>query len=534
MILKNCLLFSSIFFVSFNFAQSSQPQPWINVKEFGAVGDGSTLNTESIQKAIDYASKSGATLIFPQGTYLTGSIHLRSNLGIHLEPGAVILGSQKIENYDPYEKLDFPNDADNETSYFHHSLMWGEDIENITISGSGIIDSNFTKRGGPKPLAFKRCKNIKIEGIKIINAPNYAISLLGCEQVIIDKVQILNAYADGIDPDSCQFVFISNCRIESVDDAIVPKSSFSLGYRKPCTDITVTNCYLSTKCNGFKLGTESGSDFKRITVSNCIIKGFGDEHRPVISGIAIESVDGAHIEGITITNITMEKVRTPIFIRLGNRGRDNAPGPGSIKGITISNVVATKACNPNIIAGIPGYPVEDVLIENVHCSFIGAPPLRPLNEPVPEEEGRYPEALMFGALPSYAYFIRHAKNIMLSNISFSAEEPFWRLVNLKSRETVWNEDGIPVNNSEPSTPNIAVYVEDVDELLINQWREKTITNEVPLLYLRDVKNARIDTPLHNRKNQHWCTIEGNDPSSVFFTSTVHNKQGENIILKSSN
>ncbi|MCX8064556.1 MAG: glycoside hydrolase family 28 protein [Candidatus Hydrogenedentes bacterium] len=506
----------------------SQHEIWLNVKDFGAIADGSTLNTVNLQKAIDKASKEGRTLLIPSGVYLTGSLHLRSNLSIHLEPNAIILGSQKVENYDPYEELGFPNDADKETSFFHHSLMWGEDVENIVITGYGVIDSNFTQRGGPKTLAFKRCKNIKIEGITIRNSPNYAISLLGCSQVIIDKVQILNAHADGIDPDCCQFVFISNCRIESFDDAIVPKSSFSLGYRLPCTDIVVTNCYLSTKCNGFKLGTESGSDFKRITVSNCVIKGFGDGHRPVISGVALESVDGGNIEGVTISNITMEKVRTPLFIRLGNRGRDNAPGPGSIKGITISNIIATKACNPNIIAGIPGHYVEDVLIENIHCSFIGAPPLRSVTEPVPEEESRYPEALMFGALPSYAFFIRHAKNIMLNNISFSGEENFWRIKNLKFRETWWNEDGIPINNSEPSTPGLAFYLEDVDGFKISQWREKANTTESPLIYLKCVKNARIDTPLHTRETVHWCTIAGKDNTNIEFTGNILTKVGKHI------
>lgn len=508
-----------------------QTQVFLNIKDLGAVGDGATLNTETIQKAIDKASNEGLTIVFPQGKYLTGSLHLRSNTKIVLETGAVILGSQKIENYDQYEELGFPNDADKETSFFHHSLLWGEDIENVTISGSGTIDSNFTKRGGPKPLAFKRCKNLRIEGITILNSPNYAISLLGCEQVVIDKVQILNGYADGIDPDSCQFVFISNCRIETYDDAIVPKTSFSLGYRKPCTDITVINCYLSTKCNGFKLGTESGSDFKRITVTNCIIKGFGEGHRPVISGVALESVDGSNIENISISNLVMEKVRTPIFIRLGNRGRDNAPGPGSIKGVTISNIVATKACNPNIIAGIPDYPVEDILLENIHCSFIGAPPLRPITESVPEEEARYPEALMFGAMPSYAFFIRHAKNIMLNNISFSAEEPFWRIADLKLRDTMWNENGVPVNNSKPASPGISIYVEDVDGIMIHQWREKANTSDSPLIHLKNVSNARIDTPLHYRKTPHWCTVVGGDTNSIKYTGSTDTKVGENIIIQ---
>ncbi len=507
----NYYLFSlMILMASFAYSES------INLRDFGAVGNANTLDTTFIQKAIDTASEKGCTLIVPSGTYLTGSLHLKSNLHIYLEPGAVILGSQKREDYDPYEELDFPNDADHETSFFHHSLMWGENIDDISITGFGTIDSNFTKRGGPKALAFKNCKNIRIEGITIRNCPNYTISLLGCEQVIIDKVQIANGYADGIDPDSCQFVFISNCRIETVDDAIVPKSSFSLGYHRPCTDITVTNCHLSTRCNGFKLGTESGGDFRRINFSNSIIQGLLSAQRPGISGVAIESVDGAHIEGITITGIVMDWVRSPIFIRLGNRGRDGATSPGSIKGITISNIVATRASNPNIIAGIPDYPVENVLIQNVFCSFNGSNPLRPINEPVPEEIARYPEALMFGALPSYAFFIRHARNVQLQNFSFETVAPFWRITTHKYKDILWDERGNPTNYFEHSSPEIAIWAEDVIDFIFSNWHEKNTSNTTEILYLKDVQNAQIDTPLHHRNISHWYTIQGGQTDTIQF------------------
>ncbi len=494
----------------------------INLRDFGAVGNANTLDTTFIQKAIDTASEKGCTLIIP------GSLHLKSNLHIHLEPGAVILGSQKKEDYDPYEKLDFPNDADHETSFFHHSLMWGEDITNISITGHGIINSNFTKRGGPKALAFKCCKDIRIEGITFQNCPNYTISLLGCEQVIIDKVQILNGYADGIDPDSCQFVFISNCRIETVDDAIVPKSSFSLGYRRPCTDITVTNCYLSTRCNGFKLGTESGGDFKRITFSNSVVRGLYTTQKPGISGIAIESVDGSNIEGITVTGIVMDWVRSPIFIRLGNRGRDGATSPGSIRGITISNIIATRASNPNIIAGIPDYPVENVLIQNVFCSFNGSNPLRPIDEPVPEEISRYPEALMFGALPSYAFYIRHARNVQLQNFSFETVSPFWRINTHTYKDIIWDEQGNPTNYFEKSSPGIAIWAEDVQHFILSDWHEKGTSDNTEILYLKDIQNAQISTPLNNRSNSHWCTIQGGKPDTIHFTCPDKVEKNKNI------
>src|SRR6185295_4075607 len=164
-------------------------------------------------------------------------------------------------------------------------------------------------------------------------------------------VTILNALADGIDPDASQNVRISNCHIESWDDAIVPKASFSLGERRATENITVTNCYLATACNCFKLGTESGGDFKRIAVSNCIMDGLKGK-RDAISGIALESVDGSNLDGVVVSNITMVNVCAPIFIRLGNRGRDMEPDVhGTLKNVSIDNVVATNASLTCSISG---------------------------------------------------------------------------------------------------------------------------------------------------------------------------------------
>ena len=220
---------------------------------------------------IDCAKNGGGTVYFPPGIYLSGSIHLKSDVALYLDHGTVLMASPNDEDFDPYEKLDFENDSDHETSFFHFALLWGEDIERLAISGNGTIDGNRRKRGGPKPIALKRCKEVSIKDITILNAPNYAISMLGTDYVNIDGVSILNGYCDGIDPDACRHVRISNCHIDSYDDAIVPKASFSLGYRRSTEYITITNCQLSTNCNAFKLGTESGGDFKYITVSNCVI-----------------------------------------------------------------------------------------------------------------------------------------------------------------------------------------------------------------------------------------------------------------------
>ncbi len=366
-----------------------------NVIAFGAKADENSKDTRAIQNAIETCHRDGGgTVYFPPGTYLCGSLHLRSDVALFLDHGAIIKASTDNDDFDPYETLDFPNDADHETSFFHYSLIWGENVERVAILGTGIIDGNRSKRGGPKPIAFKRCQQVTIKDITILNAPNYAISLLGTDYVNIDGVNIFNGYCDGIDPDGCKYVRIANCQIETWDDAIVPKASFSLGARRAVEYLTVTNCLLATNCNAFKLGTESGGGFKYITVSNCVFYNRASG-RPPISGIALESVDGGDIDGVTISNISMLNVQTPIFLRLGNRGRDmESPTPGTLKNVFISNVTATGAEKPCPIVGIPDHYVEDIILDNIQITYKGGGTTDQTKIQVPEYESKYPSAIM--------------------------------------------------------------------------------------------------------------------------------------------
>lgn len=397
---------------------------WLNVQQFGARGDGTTDATRAVQAAIDACNEQGGgTVSFPPGIYLCGSLHLKSNVALFLTHGAKILAHPNDARFDPCEILGFPNDADRETSYFHFALIWGEDLENIAIYGTGTIDGNRTKRGGPKPIALKRCRQVSIQDISIIHAPNYAISLLGTDFVNIDGVTIRDSFCDGIDPDACHHVRIANCQIETWDDAIVPKASFSPGYRRSTEFLTVTNCQLATACNAFKLGTESGGDFKFITVSNCVFYNL-PQYRQPSAGIALESVDGAHIDGVTISNISMQNVETPVFLRLGNRGRDQAtPTPGSLKNVIISNITATGAKRGCLVAGIPDFPVTGVTLDNLRISITGGGAAELTRRDVPEEIAKYPDSEMFGDLPAFGFYGRHAINLKVRNLQFSLESP---------------------------------------------------------------------------------------------------------------
>ncbi len=418
-----------------------------NVKDYGAVGDGVVLDKAAINKAVKACGASGGgTVYFPAGTYLSGSIRLESNVALYLDAGATILGaSNDINAYDLPEELGFEQFQDFGHSHWHNSLIWGENLENIAITGTGTIDgggmtigryagkgSDPAPGGGDKTIALKLCKNILIKDITIKHAGHFAILPTGCDNMTIDNVKI-DTNRDGINLDSCRNVRISNCSINSPrDDALCPKSSYALGFKRATENVTITNCVVSgykegtmldgtfTDGGGYgriKFGTESNGGFKNIVISNCIF----DRCR----GLALEVVDGGIMENISISNITMRDVANPpIFIRLGNRARGpNNPPVGKIRNIDISNILVTgaDARYGSIISGIPGHPVEDVRLNNIRIIYKGGGTKEDAKIAPPEKERAYPEPGMFGRIPSYGFYCRHIKGLEFHNVEVGFE-----------------------------------------------------------------------------------------------------------------
>ena len=506
------------------------PAGLYDVKTVGAVGDGVAKDTAAVQMAIDKcADGGGGTVYLGPGTYLCGSLHLRSGVTLWLDAGATIKGSEDNDDYDPYEELGFENDSDRETTYFHYALIWGEDVERIAIIGQGAIDGNRSKRRGPKPIALKRCRHVDIKGITIVNAPNYCISMIGTDYVNIDGVTIRNAYCDGIDPDSCKNVRISNCNIESIDDAIVPKASFSLGERRATENLVVTNCVLSTECNGFKLGTESSGDFKRIAVSNCVMTGL--RGHPATGGISLESVDGSNLDGVVVSNITMVDVRTPIFIRLGNRGRDmETPIPGSLRNVSISNVVATGASITSTITGIPEHDVQNVTLSNIRLSYAGGVPYCPPDEAIPEMESHYPDGDMFEAMPAYGLYCRHVDGLTLSDVNLGYEDDFYRLEVVHDGEIDWvNDTGIP-QPSTPGRPGIALLCDDVSALHISGLRARPSTEEDALVRLVNVRDALVRGCLAPAGTRTFLEVVGSDTHDFSLTGSDLRNAEDPVVL----
>ena len=439
----------------------------LNVREFGAKADGRTADRDSINKAIEAAAAAhGGTVYFPAGTYVTGSIHLRSNVSLQFESGAVILASEDPAAYDEAEPNSSTKFQDFGHSHWHNSLFWGENLSNVVIAGKGLINGKALTRearttGGNKAIALKLCRNVTIRDISILSGGHFGILATGVDNLTVDNLTV-DTNRDGIDIDGCHNVRLSNLSVNSPnDDAIVLKATHALGFRRATEAVTITNSFVSgydmgTLLDGtygrelkkapdrdgptgrVKIGTESEGDFRNITISN-----IGFEHS---RGLALESVDGAHIEDVAISNITMRDVsNSPIFIRLGSRMRapEGTP-PGSIRRVIISNLSASDA-DPryaSIISGIPGNDVEDITLENIRLQYRGGLTLEqaadqpsdlvntfffrgsggvPKRQPyeVPEREKEYPEPSMFGLLPAYGLYIRHAKGVDVRNLSVS-------------------------------------------------------------------------------------------------------------------
>ncbi|MBN1158212.1 MAG: glycoside hydrolase family 28 protein [Bacteroidales bacterium] len=410
------------------------------ITDFGAVSDTSVINTEAIQAAIDACSQNqGGKVIIPAGNYVTGTLILKDHVTLYLTRGAILFGSRNIQDYDRI-KPDFVALRTREET---RQLIYAENVQDITISGEGTIDGQgwaFPQTSGdegitrPHLIQLINCYNILIENLSLQNSGAWMQHYLACEQLQIRGINVYNhsnKNNDGIDVDGCKNVIIANVTIDSDDDGICMKSTSDAG----CENITITNCLISSHCNALKMGTESNTGFKNIVISNIVIqpsrvrdnKIYGDIKG--ISGISLEIVDGGTMDGIVISNIRIEGTLSPLFIRLGNRARpyrddEIIENVGTIKNIMISDVVATKTTDLGCsITGIPGHPVENVYLNDIVVEFEGNGTIDDIERKIPERETDYPEATMFGKLPAYGFFIRHAQNMNFSRIDLRTNNP---------------------------------------------------------------------------------------------------------------
>lgn len=406
-----------------------------SVEYYGAVGDGQSLNTSSIQSAIDACAKAGGgRVVVGPGSFLSGTLIMKSNVELHLERGAVLLGSTNPDDY-PGMITSYRFYGDEWTE---QSLIFGAEIENIALTGAGVIDGQgnaFQVNTKLKPdryknrpflIRFTECSGVTVTDLTLQNSAMWMQHYLACNDVFISGIKVFNhcnKNNDMIDIDGCRNVIINGCIGDCDDDALTLKSTSP----RACENITISNCVLSSHCNAIKMGTESTGGFKNICISNCVIKPSSWKNviygKPEgISGISLEVVDGGIIEGIMISGVVMDGVEVPLFIRLGNRARKymsgaTKPEVGRLEHISIENIVALNAGNTGCsVTGIPGHPAKNISLRNFSLQFRGGVKLDELAKEVPELENSYPEATMFGILPASVFYLRHLENIHISDI----------------------------------------------------------------------------------------------------------------------
>ena len=425
-----------------------------DVTQFGAKGDGITLDSPAINAAIEKAVEDGGGQVYlPAGTFLCGSIRLKSNIHLYLEAGAKILAAPAhMKAYDESESFDFPEYQDGGHTYFHNSLIWAEGQENISITGQGIIDgSGLTKEDtekagnvqggsigtGDKSIALKLCRNIVIKDITITNGGHFAIIITGCERGTIDNVTI-DTNRDGIDIDCCKYITVSNCKVNTPrDDAIVLKSSYALKTPVVCEHILINNCivtgyklgtFLSGEyipeevnwvCGRIKLGTESNGGYRNIAITNCTMMWS--------SGLAFEEVDQGWMGNIVVSNISMNHVHHyPIYITTGcrNRGPKEVTTPSYGCNIMISNVTALDCDSLAgiIITGTPEVPLRNISLQNIEVEYRGGGKKYPEGETYREQGTNYPEPRWAGPTPAYGLFARHVDGLRIRDLRFHLQK----------------------------------------------------------------------------------------------------------------
>lgn len=439
-----------------------------NIKDYGEINDTNKVCTNIIQKAVDACYKAGGgQVVLPAGLYKSGTIVLKDNVELHFSSGAQLIASKNPDDFINFPPTSYRSQKD-EGGWV--SLIYADRAQNISLTGSGIIDGRGAGRRGtvknvagdnngrPRNILFISCKKVTVKDITMRNSGLWNQHYLNCEDILVSGIRVwnhCNGNNDGIDIDGCRRFVLSNSIIDSDDDGIVLKSTGTA----PCENVLITGCVVSSYANAIKLGTESTGGYRNISISNCIVKPSENRGKRIIkstptgiTAISLEQVDGGIMDGVKVDNILIQGTECPLYVRLGNRRRKHikdAPEPplSIMRNISISNITAYNVGNfGSSITGVPESKIENISISNISVINKGGlkkGSYRSVNDKVDrhdaggklffnqywksadevvEDAEGYPQPTVWGNLPSYGLFIRHVKELTVNNLRFSSEK----------------------------------------------------------------------------------------------------------------
>ncbi len=415
----------------------SGPKRTATPEQFGHKS-GDALSTKAIQSAIDtLAQKGGGTVRLAKGDYVSGTVDLRDNIRLEIARGARLLGSFDLKDW-PDRVAKRPTVMDSNMG-MNQSLIHAEGATNISICGEGVIDGRGdhfhgaeTAGGTPgRPFLIRvvDSQRVHIQGITLRDSPCWMQNYLNCEDLLIEGIHVdnqANFNNDGCDIDGCRRVIVRNCFINSEDDGLCFKGASE----RPMEDVLVENCHFYSTCNALKFGTDSQGDFRRVLVRQVEVGGPADDmrarnRRQALSGVAFESVDGNTVEDILVTDVHIVRASSPLFLRLGDRGRvrpeEKRPAPGHIRHIVYDRLTGTdNGSRGAYFTGLPDHVIEDIVLRDVNIGVAATTLAVPDEAAIAEKPADYPDPQMIGEVsPAYGLWTRHLRNLTLINVKFT-------------------------------------------------------------------------------------------------------------------